>query len=213
MWQKIIEYLNSSGDRFSGALADHLYISAVSLAVALAIGLSAGSLCAKFKVSQKIIVPVFNVLRVIPGLAILFLLFPVMGLGKAPAIVALTILAVPPILINTATGLAGVSPMVIESAQGLGMTGWQIWLKVKFPLALPMILTGIKTAAIEILASATLAYQIGGGGMGEIIFTAIGLNRYDILIAGSGAVAALSLLANAIFKILETFLFRYKKRT
>lgn len=213
MWQKIIEYLNSSGDRFSGALADHLYISAVSLAVALAIGLSAGFLCAKFKVSQKIIVPVFNVLRVIPGLAILFLLFPVMGLGKAPAIVALTILAVPPILINTATGLAGVSPMAIESAQGLGMTGWQIWLKVKFPLALPMILTGIKTAAIEILASATLAYQIGGGGMGEIIFTAIGLNRYDILMAGSVAVAALSLLANAAFKILETFLFRYKKRT
>ena len=184
----------------------------MSLAVALAIGLSAGSLCAKFKVSQKIIVPVFNVLRVIPGLAILFLLFPVMGLGKAPAIVALTILAVPPILINTATGLAGVSPMAIESAQGLGMTGWQIWLKVKFPLALPMILTGIKTAAIEILASATLACQIGGG-MGEIIFTAIGLNRYDILIAGSVAVAALSLLANAAFKILETFLFRYKKRT
>ena len=183
------------------------------MAVALAIGLSAGALCAKFKVSQKIIVPVFNVLRVIPGLAILFLLFPVMGLGKAPAIVALTILAVPPILINTATGLAGVSPMAIESAQGLGMTGWQIWLKVKFPLALPMILTGIKTAAIEILASATLACQIGGGGMGEIIFTAIGLNRYDILIAGSVAVAALSLLANAAFKILETFLFRYKKRT
>ncbi len=184
----------------------------MSLAVALAIGLSAGALCAKFKVSQKIIVPVFNVLRVIPGLAILFLLFPVMGLGKAPAIVALTILAVPPILINTATGLAGVSPMAIESAQGLGMTGWQIWLKVKFPLALPMILTGIKTAAIEILASATLACRIGGG-MGEIIFTAIGLNRYDILIAGSVAVAALSLLANAAFKILETFLFRYKKRT
>lgn len=102
--------------------------------------------------------------------------------------------------------------MVIESAQGLGMTELQIWLKVKFPLALPMILTGIKTAAIEILASATLAYQIGGG-MGEIIFTAIGLNRYDILIAGSVAVAALSLLANAAFKILETFLFRYKKRT
>lgn len=103
--------------------------------------------------------------------------------------------------------------MAIESAQGLGMTELQIWLKVKFPLALPIILTGIKTATIEILASATLAYQIGGGGMGEIIFTAIGLNRYDILIAGSVTVAVLSLLANAAFKILETFLFRYKKRT
>lgn len=211
MWQNIVQYLNSSGDRILGALGDHLYISAVSLAFAIAIGLSAGFLCARFKASQKIIVPVFNVLRVIPSLAILFLLFPVMGLGKAPAIVALTILAVPPILINTATGLAGVSPMAIESAKGCGMTEFQIWLKIKFPLALPLMLTGVKTAAIEILASATLAYQIGGGGMGEIIFTAIGLNRYDILIVGSVIVAVLSLLANAVFKILESVLFRYKK--
>ena len=211
MWRNIVEYLNSSGDRILGALGDHLYISAVSLAFTIVIGLSAGFLCARFKASQKIIVPVFNILRVIPSLAILFLLFPVMGLGKAPAIVALTILAIPPILINTATGLAGVSPMAIESAQGCGMTEFQIWLKIKFPLALPLMLTGVKTAAIEILASATLAYQIGGGGMGEIIFTAIGLNRYDILIVGSVIVAVLSLLANAVFKILDSVLFRYKK--
>lgn len=211
MWRNIVEYLNSSGDRILGALGDHLYISAVSLAFTIVIGLSAGFLCARFKASQKIIVPVFNILRVIPSLAILFLLFPVMGLGKAPAIVALTILAIPPILINTATGLAGVSPMAIESARGCGMTEFQIWLKIKFPLALPLMLTGVKTAAIEILASATLAYQIGGGGMGEIIFTAIGLNRYDILIVGSVIVAVLSLLANAVFKILDSVLFRYKK--
>ena len=92
---------------------------------------------------------------------------------------ALFLRAPPPILENTIAGLRDVPPFLLETAGGMGMTGRQVWMRVRFPLALPLILTGMKTAAVEIIASATLAARIGAGGMGDLIFTGIGLFRTD----------------------------------
>ena len=199
----ILNYFRENSGRFWGMLAAHVQVSILSLGIAVLIGVPAGFLCVRWKKAQKYITGLFSVLRVIPSLAILLLMVPIMGTGTAPAVVALVLLAVPPILMNTVAGLEGVPPFMLETAEGVGMNPTQVWTKVRFPLAMPMILTGIKTAAVEIVASATLASKIGAGGLGDIIFAGIGLFKTELLLIGGMSVALLSLLTGLIFAIIE----------
>lgn len=199
----ILNYFRENSGRFWGMLAAHVQVSILSLGIAVLIGVPAGFLCVRWKKAQKYITGLFSVLRVIPSLAILLLMVPIMGTGTAPAVVALVLLAVPPILMNTVAGLEGVPEFMLETAEGVGMNPTQVWTKVRFPLAMPMILTGIKTAAVEIVASATLASKIGAGGLGDIIFAGIGLFKTELLLIGGMSVALLSLLTGLIFAIIE----------
>ncbi len=199
----ILNYFRENSGRFWGMLAAHVQVSILSLGIAVLIGVPAGFLCVRWKKAQKYITGLFSVLRVIPSLAILLLMVPIMGTGTAPAVVALVLLAVPPILMNTVAGLEGVPPFMLETAEGVGMNPTQVWTKVRLPLAMPMILTGIKTAAVEIVASATLASKIGAGGLGDIIFAGIGLFKTELLLIGGMSVALLSLLTGLIFAIIE----------
>lgn len=203
MTAPILNYFRENSGRFWGMLAAHVQVSILSLGIAVLIGVPAGFLCVRWKKAQKYITGLFSVLRVIPSLAILLLMVPIMGTGTAPAVVALVLLAVPPILMNTVAGLEGVPPFMLETAEGVGMNPTQVWTKVRFPLAMPMILTGIKTAAVEIVASATLASKIGAGGLGDIIFAGIGLFKTELLLIGGMSVALLSLLTGLIFAIIE----------
>ena len=199
----ILNYFQENSSRFWGMLAAHVRISLLALAIAVLIGIPAGFLCVLRKKAQKYITGLFSVLRVIPSLAVLLLMVPIMGTGTAPAVVALVLLAVPPILMNTVAGLEGVPPFMLETAEGVGMDPAQVWTKVRFPLAMPMILTGVKTAAVEIVSSATLASKIGAGGLGDIIFAGIGLFKTELLLIGGVSVALLSLLTGLIFAIVE----------
>ena len=199
----ILNYFRENNGRFWGMLTAHIRISLIALAIAVLIGVPAGFLCVRWKKAQKYITGLFSLLRVIPSLAILLLMVPIMGTGTAPAVVALVLLAVPPILMNTVAGLEGVPPFMLETAEGVGMDPTQVWTKIRFPLAMPMILTGIKTAAVEIVASATLASKIGAGGLGDIIFAGIGLFKTELLLIGGVSVALLSLLTGLIFAIIE----------
>lgn len=156
------------------------------------------------------IVTGFQVLRIIPSLAILILLIPIMGTGTEPALIALVLLAVPPVLMNTITGLKEVPDFMLETASGVGMTQRQVLWNVKFPLALPLILTGIKTAFLEIIASATLASKIGAGGLGDIIFTGLGLNRTDLLLIGGISVAMLSVSGGLLLEVFDRVILKYK---
>lgn len=117
----------------------------------------------------------------------------------APAVTALMILAIPPILLNTIVGFRSVSAAMIEAGEGMGMNHRQVLWKIRIPLALPMILSGVRTALVEIVASATLAAKIGAGGLGEIIFTGLGLNRPELLLLGGFLVAVLSLGTGLLF--------------
>ena len=199
----ILNYFQENSGRFWGMLAAHIRISLLALAIAALIGVPAGFLCVRWKKAQKTITGLFSTLRVIPSLAILLLMVPILGTGTGPAVVALVLLAVPPILMNTVTGLEGVPEFMLETAEGMGMDPTQVWTKVRFPLAMPMILTGIKTAAVEIVASATLASKIGAGGLGDIIFAGIGLFKTELLLIGGVSVALLSLLTGLVFAIVE----------
>ena len=202
MWEQIAAYFASSGGRWLTMVLDHIKISAFSLIIAMVIAIPAGFICVKVKRTEKVITSLFGILRVIPSLAILLLMLPVMGTGTAPAAAALVLLAIPPVLINTIAGL--------EGAEALGMENRQIWTKVRFPLAMPLILTGIKTAAVEIIASATLAAKIGAGGLGDLIFTGIGLFKTDLLLIGGVSVAILSLLTGFLFGVLEKMLLKHR---
>lgn len=208
--EQIIDYIQNNAGSYLLAMQEHIGISVLSLSIAMLIGVPAGFLCVRLGRSQKWIMALFQVLRIIPSLAILLLLIPVMGTGARPAVVALVLLAIPPILMNTVTGLNEVSAFMLETASGCGMTKRQIWMKVRIPLAMPMILTGIKTSFIEIIASATLAAKIGAGGLGEIIFTGLGLNRFDLLFIGGITVAILSVFAGLLLELADRIAIPYK---
>lgn len=210
IWTKIAEYFAKDMNTYIFALSQHLVLSLLSLAVAIVIGVPCGYLSVKNLKTEKTMVAIFQVLRIIPSLAVLILLIPFMGTGVAPAMVALTLLAVPPILINTITGFKEVANFMLETAAGMGMTERQQLFRVRFPLALPLIMTGIKIALIEIIASATLAAKIGAGGFGDIILTGLGLNRQDLLIIGGVSVALLSILAGVLLNLLDRALNRKK---
>lgn len=211
MYHQIITYFQTNSSRFQEMLTDHIRISLCALLIAVLIAIPTGFLCVRFHHLQKPASTLFGILRIIPSLAILLFMLPVLGTGAAPATVALTLLAIPPILENTVTGLEEVPSFMLETADGLGMTPSQVWRKVRFPLALPLTLTGIKTAAVEIIASATLASKIGAGGLGDLIFTGIGLFRTDLLLIGGISVALLSLSTGFFFYLLEKIILKYKR--
>ncbi len=191
-------------------LFTHLEISLLAVGVAVLIGVPLGYLASKSSLAEKILSAPFHILRVIPSLALLVLLIPVMGTGIAPAVTALAVLAIPPIMLNTIVGFLEVPAFMIESGAGIGMTERELLKYVRIPLALPMILSGIRTGMVEAVASATLAAKIGAGGLGEIIFTGLGLYRTDLLIIGGTAVALLSLLCGIAFDFLTGRLLKYK---
>lgn len=206
----IQSYFSNRMDEYLTCLWEHISISLMALVVAMLIGIPLGYLCIRYGKSRRWIVGVFQVLRIIPSLAVLILLIPVMGTGVRPAMTALVLLAVPSILMNTADGFENVPEFMLETAAGMGMTKRQIFWKVKVPLAMPSILTGARTAMVEIIASATIAAKIGAGGLGGIILTGLGLYRTDLLLIGGISVAVLSILTGVFFNLLEKQLMKYK---
>lgn len=195
MFQQLKDYFAQNLDTYLKTVWQHLELSGSALLIALIIGLPLGYLGYKYKVARLLTTGVTQALRVIPSLGILFFLIPFVGVGKFPALIALVILAVPPILINTILGFSEVSTALLETGLGLGMSESQLFTKVSLPLALPHILNGIKLALIEVIASATLATYIGAGGLGSLIFTGLGLYRMDLLLIGGGSVALLSFIS------------------
>lgn len=187
----------SAGDLFAH-VATHLEMVAAALAVAVAIALPLGTLGGHNPRARPAIISIFNVGRVIPSLAVLALAQPFLGVGFVTAVVALTLLAIPPIVINTDLAFEGVPAAAIDAATGMGMTFWQRLGRVEWPLAMPVIFTGIRTAATELVASATLAAFIGGGGLGEYILRGLSANNQSLLVVGSVSVAILAILVQLV---------------
>lgn len=188
---------------FRQALVTHLVLSGLAVLIAAAIALPAAVAVARRPGVALVIMNAAGVLRTVPSIAILALALPFLGIGFAPALVALVILGLPPILINTYTGLAQVDPDAVESATGMGMTRPQILRRVQLPLATPLILGGLRTAAVEIVASATLAAFIGGGGLGDFITAGIGMMQVEIMLVGAIPVTLLAIATELLLGRLE----------
>ena len=210
MLQSMLTYISTHASQIGAQIGAHTGISLFALAVSCLIGIPCGYLASRSDRAEAVISAPFQMLRVVPSLAFLILLIPVMGTGVAPAVTALTILAIPPVLLNTIVGFRTIPDFMIESAKGIGMTEREILRKVRFPAAMPMILAGVRTALVEVFASTTLAAKIGAGGLGEIIFTGLGLNRTDLLVLGGLLTALLSLSAGGIFDLISRKIMKYK---
>ncbi len=180
-------------------LASHVLIyvelAAAALAAGAAIGIPLGTLASHAHRARAPILIAANVGRVVPSLAVLTFMLPLFGVGFVPALVALALLVIPPIAINTDLGFRTVPAAAIDAARGLGMTGAQLLRRVEWPLAFPIVFAGIRTAATEVIASAVLAAFIGAGGLGEYITTGLQANEPRQLWLGVGMIVAIALAA------------------
>ena len=183
--QDAYQYFLQNQSFFWQATREHLILSFSALGISLLIALPIGIWIAKHEKSAQVVINVFNAFRVIPSLAILFLALPYLGLGFVPSLAALTVLAFPPVLINTYAGIRGVDAFVIEAASGMGMTESQVLAQIEIPLAIPAIVTGIRIASVEVISSATLASFIGGGGLGDFITRGFALFNVPIMLVGA----------------------------
>lgn len=212
MYESIITYLQENTGAYAMLVLQHLKISGISVAVAILVGVPIGILSSKSLRLYNWFSGFFGLFRVIPSLAILVICIPIIGIGVFPSVVALSVLAIPPLIINTALGFRNLPPSVLETAVGMGMDKWRMFFTVKLPLAMPLILTGMRTAAVEVIASATLAAYIGAGGLGTIILTGLGLYRMDLLLLGGMSVAILSLSVDLFFSLLEIRVTSYRQK-
>lgn len=188
-------YALKRSDELVEALQRHLLLVGIALGIGILICVPLGMVTSRSRMASLILINSVNGLRVIPSLVILFLAIPYFGLTFQSAALALTVLALPPILINTDAAFRTISPAIREAASGMGMTPWQVLYQIEIPLALPVVITGIRTAMVEVIASATLAAFVGGGGLG--LFITRGFAMYDnaILLVGAIPVALLAIVA------------------
>lgn len=195
VFQDAYAYALENLDKIGMALQQHLVLVLVPLLVGLVVGLPLGLWSARSKTVSTLTINGFNALRVVPSLAVLFLAIPYFGLSFWSAVLALTLLVMPPILISTDVAFRNIDPAIREAATGMGMPTSDILRQVEIPLALPVVIAGIKTAAVEVIASATLAAFVGAGGLGT--FIVLGFAAYDpaILLIGAIPVAGLALIA------------------
>jgi osmoprotectant transport system permease protein len=188
---------------FPEKLREHVVLSLVALLVAVAIAMPVALLIRNTRLGAAIAINIGNVGRAVPSLAILALALPLLGIGFASALVALTALAIPPILINASTGLREVNKDVINAARGMGLSGGQILTRIQLPIAAPVIFAGIRTSAVQTVASATLATFIGAGGLGDLIVEGLQRRGPEILLAGALSVAILAIITEVGFGALE----------
>ncbi|WP_440603736.1 ABC transporter permease/substrate-binding protein [Bacillus sp. GB_SG_008] len=185
------------------ALLEHLQISLIALFFAVLIAVPLGILLTRRERIAEWVIGTSAVMQTIPSLALLGLLIPLFGIGKVPAIIALAIYALLPILRNTYTGIRKLDPSLIEAARAMGMNGWRRLWKVEIPLAWPFIMAGIRTAMVLIVGTATLAALIGGGGLGKFILLGIDRNDYALILLGAIPAALLALFFDGVLRIIE----------
>lgn len=211
MLQQIATYFAERWPEWLTLVAEHLWISGLAILAAVLIAVPLGIACSGRAWAERLATGVTGILRVIPSLAVLILCVPVLGVGDLPAVIALTVLAIPPILINTAVAFRSVPAPIVEAARGMGMNTMQLFLSIKAPLAFPLAFSGVRTAATEVIASATLAAYIGAGGLGVLIYTGLGALRNDLLWVGGISVAVLSLATNRLLAWIDRRARRYEQ--
>jgi osmoprotectant transport system permease protein len=191
----LIKYASDILDR----TLEHLFLVSISIAIAIVIGIPLGILITRKTYLRKPVLGIANILQTIPSLALFGLLIPVPiigGIGAVPAIVALTLYSFLPIIRNTYTGITGVDPAIREAGRGMGMTDNQLLLQVEIPLAIGVILAGVRVATVIAIGIATIAAAIGAGGLGVFIFRGIAVVNNQLILAGAVPAAVIALIAD-----------------
>lgn len=197
------DFVEQYGGQLISKTVEHFYISIIALLIAIVIAVPLGILLSKMKRTSNIVLTIAGVLQTIPTLAVLAVMIPIFGVGKLPAIVALFIYVLLPILNNTVLGVQNIDDNIKEAGTSMGMTCFQLMKDVELPLALPLILGGIRLSSVYVISWATLASYVGAGGLGDFVFN--GLNLYDPLMIVSAAVlvTALALIVDFLLSLVE----------
>lgn len=199
----LADFLASRGSQILHLLLQHMQLTVISVCMAVMIGVPAGILLSAYKNVRKPVLTVVNACQAIPSLAFLGLLIPVAGIGTQTAVILVVIYALLPIVKNTCTGLMNLDEDIILTARGIGLTKFQILTKIQFPLALPVIMAGVRIAAVSSVGLVTIAAYVGGRGLGFLVYS--GINMVDSYMIWGGAVpaAAFALFVDFVLAKLE----------
>jgi osmoprotectant transport system permease protein len=200
------EFQNRYGSELLQHTVEHLWLVSLSTAIALLIGIPLGILLTRQPQLKAIILGFANVVQTIPSLALFGLLIPIPligGIGDRTAIIALILYALLPIIRNTFLGITTVNPSVIEAGRGMGMTDGQLLKQVELPLAMPVILGGVRVATVISVGLATIAAAIGAGGLGVFIFRGLAVVDHQLILAGAVPAAVMALVADTLLGWLE----------
>ena len=200
-----MSYLISHPGDVLTLLLQHLRMTGIALGVAIALSIPLALLVTRLRWLAVPVLGGLGVFYTIPSLALIIFLVPLFGLNATSVIVAMVLYTQVILVRNLAVGLAGINPAVLEAARGMGMTVAQRWWQVQVPLVLPVFLAGVRMAAVVAIAIATIGAKFNAGGLGKLLFDGIQTNRYDKIVAGSMAVAALALTINGLLLTLEYY--------
>lgn len=199
----MIEFLQANSADLVNRSIEHLVISGISLAIGILIAVPTGIAMARRKKVSNVVLTVAGVLQTIPTIALLALMIPLFGVGMMPAIIALSIYILLPILNNTIIGVQNIDSNVKDAGKSMGMTNFQLMKSIDMPLALPLILSGIRLASVYVISWTTLASYIGAGGLGDFVFN--GLNLYDplMIVAAAVLVTLIALIVDYLLSLVE----------
>jgi len=198
-----VKYLLENPDVVAQRFSEHLALTLTALSIAVLIALPLGLLIARTPSLRGPVLGVLGIIYTIPSLSLLVLLIPLMGLGFWPAVTALVAYAQIILVRNVLIGLTGVEPAVSEAARGMGMSAWQRLVRVELPLALPLIIAGVRVAALAIIGIGTIAAYINAGGLGRLLFEGVTTGNPQKIVAGALAVSALAVGVNLLLWLAE----------
>ena len=197
------DFFAQYGNELVSKTIEHFYISIIALLIAIVVAVPLGILLSRTTKTANVVLTIAGVLQTIPTLAVLAIMIPIFGVGKTPAIVALFIYVLLPILNNTVLGVKNIDKNVIQAGQSMGMTQFQLMKDVEMPLALPLIISGIRLSSVYVISWATLASYVGAGGLGDLVFNGLNLYQPPMIISAAIVVTLLALVIDFILSLVE----------
>jgi osmoprotectant transport system permease protein len=201
----LLQYVSENYDKIFGLFVEHFFLFLFSIIITIIIGVTLSIIATEEGREKigKVIVSITGAAQAVPSIAVIALVFIYVGIGKTPAIISLIVYSLVPVIFNATSGILSVPKGVIEAGKGMGLTKNQILWKLKIPIAIPVIMGGIRSAATIIIGTAVVASVIGGGGLGDLIFIGLKLNRSEALIAGAASSAILAIIIDRMLAYLE----------
>jgi len=200
---KLYEYIINNYQLILEKTGEHVYLAGIAVLLACAVGIPVGFLITNNKKAATIVINIANIIQTIPSLALFAFALPLFGIGSDNAIFALFLYALLPIIKNTLIGISNVNPAIREAARGMGMSRSQIMFKVEIPLAISVIMGGVRIATVTGIGIATIATLIGAGGLGQLIYQGIGMWNNEMIFAGAICSALLALTADFLLGLVE----------
>ncbi|WP_278926234.1 ABC transporter permease [Staphylococcus auricularis] len=202
----MIQFLSENAGQLFEKMLEHFYISVIALLIAVVVSVPIGIMLSKLKRTSSIVLTIAGVLQTIPTLAVLAVMIPIFGVGKTPAIIALFIYVLLPILNNTVLGVQNIDRNVKDAAISMGMTRFQLMKDIELPLALPMILSGIRLSSVYVISWATLASYVGAGGLGDFVFNGLNLYNPYMIVSAAVLVTLLALIVDFLLSLVEKWI-------